>query len=476
MKTTHALGVGFAALLELSGCGSGDDLMMAPDLAGPEEDLLARLQRVPGLQVTEKTTTAAGYRFFHLQYEQPVDHEAPQGPRFLQRATLLHRALDAPTVVTTSGYFVTLRDAFSEVTRSVAGNQLNLEHRYFEPSRPSPADWSHLNIRQAAGDHHRVITALRAIYKRGRWLSTGGSKGGMASVFHRRFYPDDVDGTVAYVAPLLSAPPDARYDAFIDRVGERASDPTCGRRLRAYQRQALARGAALSQRATALANLTFSLLTPAIAVEHALLELPFYFWQYGDERACANIPAAGASDDDLFKFLNSTHPLLEFSDGDITAYRPYYYQSGTEEGYPAFDEAPLRDLLRAPGTYVPQTYLPKELPARFDPAPMADISRFVTREARHILFIYGENDPWSAAPFPLGADAAARDVTLLTVPRGNHGARMAQLAPEDLKRAQEILSKMAGVPVPMSLLSTLAAPGEDAWPWPRREPRSARPR
>ena len=38
------------------------------------------------------------------------------------------------------------------------------------------------------------------------------------AVYHRRFYPDDVAGTVAYVAPLSFGAPDHRYDAFLDGV------------------------------------------------------------------------------------------------------------------------------------------------------------------------------------------------------------------------------------------------------------------
>ena len=46
------------------------------------------------------------------------------------------------------------------------GNQLSMEYRYFSPSRPEPADWTKLNIEQAATDQHRITQALKArIYR-----------------------------------------------------------------------------------------------------------------------------------------------------------------------------------------------------------------------------------------------------------------------------------------------------------------------
>ena len=54
----------------------------------------------------------------------------------------------------------------------------------------------------------------------------------MTSIFHRRFYPDDVDGTVAYVAPVLYADdmvqsPNNRFMQFLRQSGptRRAAKP-----------------------------------------------------------------------------------------------------------------------------------------------------------------------------------------------------------------------------------------------------------
>ena len=151
----------------------------------------------------EPPTRFTGYRLFLLTYDQPADHDQPGGTRFPQRMALLHRDEAAPMVLYSTGYFINPTSGRTELTRLINANQLLVEHRYFEPSRPQPTDWKLLTIEQAARNHHRIVSALKPLYG-AKWLSSGGSKGGMTSIFHRRFFPDDVDGTVAYVSPSTS--------------------------------------------------------------------------------------------------------------------------------------------------------------------------------------------------------------------------------------------------------------------------------
>jgi hypothetical protein len=124
----------------------------------------------------------------------------------------------------------------TEPTFLLGANQLLVEHRFFGPSTPQPATWEHLSVEQAAADHHRIVEAFKPLYS-GRWVSTGASKGGMTSLYHRALYPEDVDATVAYVAPNSYGPEDPRYIQFLDRVG----DADCRAKLDALQRDVLGR-------------------------------------------------------------------------------------------------------------------------------------------------------------------------------------------------------------------------------------------
>ena len=128
---------------------------------------------------------------FRLIFNQPI-HCTVSGARIVRTAslTLLHR--QDPMVLHTTGYEL-LDSLWAETTALIDGNQISVEKRFFAPSQPQPPDWSKLTIWQAAADRHRIAEAFKTIYTR-RWLSTGSSKGGMASVYHRRFFPDDVSG------------------------------------------------------------------------------------------------------------------------------------------------------------------------------------------------------------------------------------------------------------------------------------------
>src|SRR5204862_407756 len=80
----------------------------------------------------------------------------------------------APVITYNSGYNLSTRGSRSEITRLTNGNQLSLEYRFFSPSRPDPADWTKLDIAQAAADQHRITQALKArIYHDNKWLTIG---------------------------------------------------------------------------------------------------------------------------------------------------------------------------------------------------------------------------------------------------------------------------------------------------------------
>lgn len=195
--------------------GGGAGVGGAGGQGGVAVDIKEQLAGIEGAMVVEQTSEIDGYRFFLIEFDQPVDHENPAGQRFKQRIALHHRDAAAPTVLASTGYMLWLPSQYlEEPTSMVGGNQLVVEHRYFSPSRPEPADWSKLTIQQAAADHHRVVQAFSPIYS-GKWISTGVSKGGMTSVYHHKFYPDDVYGTIAYVAPHSNSLNDPRYIDFL---------------------------------------------------------------------------------------------------------------------------------------------------------------------------------------------------------------------------------------------------------------------
>ncbi|MET9645949.1 S28 family serine protease [Streptomyces syringium] len=410
----------------------------------PEGDIRARIEALPGMRLTGEKPAAPGYRYFELSYRQPVDHRNPERGTFEQRLTLLHKSVRQPMVLYTTGYALGADPAFrSEPTKLVDGNQISTEQRYFGTSRPrsGAVDYTTLDIRQAASDHHRLIRALKALYG-GPWISTGGSKGGMTAVYHRRFYPRDVNGTVAYSAPNNTDDrDDTAYDALVERLGT----PTCRAALKAAQREALARRTELADRYTEWAakeHRTFTTVGGADrALELAVLRAVPMFWQYGDAGKCADVPAPTASTDELYTWLDATSGLKNYTDQVLGTLTPYFHQLGTQLGYPQYRAPHLDGLLRHPGVQDVRTYVPRDIPLRFQPHAMADIDRWVRRHGSELLFVYGDNDPATAERFRLGR--GSRDA-YVEVASANHRARLTDLAPDARARAEAALGRWAG--------------------------------
>lgn len=432
-----------------------EDADVGADGGTDAADILELLRGIPRARVTEVSGDYVDARSFDIEFDQPVDHEDPTGPRFEQRLTLVHRGLDAPMVLALSGYGLASA-VDGEVSWFLNANVLFVSHRFFADARPEPPDWTKLTVAQAAGDDHDIVEAFRSVYQ-GRWISTGGSKGGMTALFHRRFYPDDVDGTLAYGAPLSFGTGDTRYLDFLDRV----VDADCRDRLRALQREALLRRVAIAELATNEASATgrsFSLFGMAPSLEATIIEYPFSFWMFNHPKDCVGLPGPSSSDDEVWLAIR-TDLFDYYENANYLAVEPYYWQSAVELGAPAVENASFQDLLTIDFSSVDSLPSVPFSPPAFRPEAMLDISRWVMTEGRGLMFIYGELDPWSAGAVDLGG---ARDSYEFFAPGGNHLSVIANLSAVDRDRALSVLSSWAAVPIAAAPLASGGAPGEAA--------------
>ncbi len=413
--------------------------------ADASADILGQLRALPGMTVQERPSRVPGMRFFQLRLEQPVDHQNPQGPRFQQLMTLLHRGTSAPVLMNTGGYAINPNPTsrLIELTSLIQGNQLYVEHRFFGESIPSPATYEHLTLQQASADLHRVVQTLKAVYP-GKWVSSGASKGGMTSIYHRYLYPDDVDATVPYVAPSSHGPSDARYTVFLERVG----DASCRERLKAVQKAALSRREELLPFMAWVAErdfTSFHKLGEDRAFEFAVLEFPYYFWQGRGLSWCGWIPSPDAPAWELFGFIDSVSTITyNFDDWSLDYYGAYYYQAATQLGAPRYDESHLHGLLHYPGEDVPSIYSPVSVPGPFEHPLMLAVEHWVRNKAQRMLFIYGENDPWATGAFEV---RERNDAYRLYVPGGTHSASILKLPEAERQLALERLSAWLGTPV-----------------------------
>jgi hypothetical protein len=423
------------------------------------DEVLDRLNAIPGLTIVQERPTPWGGRFFVLTYEQPVNHVKPWKGTFRQRVTLYHESFAEPIVFYSGGYGIGTNPSRTEITQILEGNQLVVEHRFFPPSRPEPPDWSDLTIFQQASDDHRLVRAFRPLYT-GRWLRSGVSKGGMQATYHTRFYPRDTDGLIAYVAPNDAVDSHDRYEQFLDNVG---NDPQCREDLKAVQREALLRrDQIIPMVEDELGPNAFDQVIGSSqkALELLVTELAFTFWQFGQpEIDCAFIPPADAPTEEIYFFINSWPGFFFFADDFIDFYEPYYFQAGTQLGYPKVSDAHFADLLLFPGADVPRSFVRPEVAAEMGPFQwwaMLDIDLWVRFAGRRQMFIYGETDPWGAERFEPGPFAA--DSRVYTAPGANHGARVAGLAPADRDAAIATIRRWAGLP-PLSAQGVTALRG-----------------
>jgi hypothetical protein len=402
----------------------------------------ARLETIAGLRI-ESGQLINGKPFFVLWFRQPVDQHQPGGPQFEQRITLWHKGFDRPTVLHTTGYGGVAGPFTAEPTQLVDGNQLDVEERFFGKSTPAAKDWSKLDIWQAATDHHRIVEAFKALYG-GKWVSTGASKGGMTSVYHRRFYPADVDATVAYVAPddVVN-----EQDSYVDFIQHAGTDPACNEALRTVQRNALYRRATLLPMLVKLGlKYDQSYGSADRAFEAAVLDTPFKFWQYHSQLSCLLVPTRTASDQQLFGFIDQVADWSSYSDAGVAPYLAYYYQASAQLNWPdvATGTTWLKGLLHYREAGAATASVPAAIEPKHDAKAMADVDQWVKTSATRMLFVYGENDPWSAEEFTSGP--GTRDSHWYTVPAGNHNADIAGLPAGPRAEATKVLRGWVSAP------------------------------
>ncbi|MFT3699526.1 MAG: S28 family serine protease [Kofleriaceae bacterium] len=442
----------FAALIGACGDNAARavDAQVLPDVSSA---FLAELQSLPNVHDVTEMPTASGFHYFVLHFTQPVDHDDPTGPTFLQEVSLLHKDTAAPMVVYTDGYWDYYVDNEVELTYLLAGNQISIEHRYFGTSRPENPDWSKLTIAQMAADEHVIVTSLKQLYT-GPYVSSGGSKGGMTAIFFRRFYPEDVVATIPYVAPISFGAPDDRYPPYLRAVGDEACrDTVRALAVEMLQNRRAALEALTSAQATTKSYI-YNRVALGPAVESAILGFEWSFWQYYGISNCAALPATTATDQALFDLLDQVSPPSSSDDEQIGNFDAYYYQAYFQLGYPADD---TDTYLKPYEMYTDADYvnsLPTAQPAYDGAVAMDDIQSWLKTEGTQFAFIYGQWDPWSAGAFDT---EGARDTLRMFVSQGTHNSHISSLTDSDQTMVYQRLMAWTGVAVKSAQIAPFVA-------------------
>ena len=363
-----------------------------------------------------------------LYIDQPVDHNNPGGEHFKQRVFLSHLDYSAPVVFITEGYaanYAARPKYVNELSTILDGNQICVEHRYFGTSVPKPLDWAYLTVENAAKDHHRVIEILKRLYD-GKWVSTGISKGGQTAIYHRYFYPDDVDISVPYVAPLNFSIEEQRVYRFLDKVGNEA----CRKKILDFQAELMQHK---KDYIGAFENLAKEQkLTYRMGIEKAydliVFEFSFAFWQWGFN--CEDIPSKPLKAVEMIQYLDEVAGIDWISDEGIKPMEPFFYQAMREIGFYGYNIEAFKNWTSYTENPTFEFTLPEGVSVIYEPQLMRQVDYFVRHEAEKMLFIYGGFDPWSAPAVELTYHTSSVKVVK---PGGSHLTRVHNL-PEDQKQ------------------------------------------
>ncbi|MEO7736240.1 MAG: hypothetical protein ABIY55_35100, partial [Kofleriaceae bacterium] len=204
------------------------------------------------------------------------------------------------------------------------------------------------------------------------------------------------------------------------------------------------------------------------------------FWVYRGVTKCDTVPAAGATVDELYDFLEDVSSVTEYDDENVGAYEPYVYQSHTQLGYPSEEPSYFEDphlLMFSDADYVGELPAAPEgddqgggnrgpgggsghgsddhgsddhgsddpvprVQVTFDPQVMIDIDDFVENHGSRFMFIYGGGDPWSARRFLRGN---ATDSAVFVQPDGTHRVQIGVLPAKERNDALDMLERWTGV-------------------------------
>lgn len=357
-------------------------------------NLEAQLFDLPDVQFKKIETPEGFEAAYELKIRQPIDHKVPEKGHFYQRVFLTHKGFDRPTIICTEGYQRPANRMY-ELTELVGANQLDVEHRYFGESIPENADFEYLNLEQATADLHHINELFRQIYD-GKWISTGISKGGQTTIYYRYFYPNDVDVSVPYVAPLNMALEEKRIYTFLDTVGTKE----CRQKIYDVQKRILENREKSLEKLHWFnkgAGLEFTYLTEEEAFEYAVLEYPFSFWQWGHD--CSAIPGKDATLDQTLNHFLGISSMDFFADQSMTDYASHYWQAGDEMGYYSYRTDDFKGLLKAlPMKPNPSAvFMPKKgMKPGFDGKLPAKVHEWLKTNDNFFIYINGNSDTWSA--------------------------------------------------------------------------------
>ena len=390
--------------------------------AAPPTELQKRLQNFPDISDIKPMQSDAYPEKYVFFINQLLDPHHPEAGNFKQRVILSHVGFDRPTVLVTEGYaahYATHPRYQEELSKLFNANLVFVEYRYFGESMPKPCNWDYLTVENSLYDLHHVTTTLKQLYDQ-KWIATGISKGGQTTMFYRTYFPDDVDISVPYVAPLNKSLEDGRHEPFI---ANKVSTPENRKRVENFQLEVLKRkNQLLPMFEKYCSDKGYTFRIPIAEVyDFNVLEYSFALWQWGTP--VNKIPETDADDHTLFKHFMAICEPDYFS--EQSPYPSFNVQAAKELGYYGYDIKPFKKYLtiKSSRDYLHKVMLPPELSnLKFDKTLYNKVVKFLKENDPEMIYIYGGNDPWTASGVTWLKNK--KNIKVYVLPGGSHTTRI----------------------------------------------------
>lgn len=409
-------------------------------------EFMKNLCALPGVSEVKKLETTRFPEKYVLKIRQNLDTDNAEAGTFNQRVIVGYVGEDRPTVIVTEGYnadYAMSPSYIEELSDLFDANMVFCEYRYFGESMPKPTDWNFLTVENSLGDLHNVNTTFRKLFK-GKWISTGISKGGQTTMFYRTYYPNDVDVSVSYVAPLNKSVEDGRHEPFLrDEVGTKKERKAVhNAQLEMFKRKSSL--VEMLEKKVKADGLNFNLPLDEI-FDYELMEYPFAFWQWGTP--VSEIPSSKDSDEVWFEHLMKVSGPDYFSVPG--RYLSFNMQALRELGYYGYEIDPdfkKYCSINSTKDYLRRLMIPESMGewrnVSFDPTLYNKTVEYLKNNDPKHIFIYGEIDPWTASGVAGWLDCSGKqNMRVYVQPRGSHKARIGNM-PEDMKA--EIMERLNG--------------------------------
>ena len=393
-------------------------------------NLKAELKSIPSIKKVKKLKPVDHFsENYEFWYEQSTDPGNENSPKFLQRCLIGHAGADRPLIIELEGYNI-FNGRAGELSEKFKVNQLTIEHRYFANSKPKDGiPWNTLTVSNAAHDQHLIIQSFHKIYPNSKFISTGISKGGQTAMIHRSFFPDDVDGSVCYVAPLCFTREDPRIYTFLDTVGSAIQR----NKIHDFQAMCFSKKKELVEILSSVAeeNNWSWFFDVDKAFDYYVLEYSFAFWQWGSS-SFSKIPNTDSDNFEILNHLLQISGVSFFEKSGVEDNHPYFYAALTQMGIYGYQTSEFPEYFQDTSIYKFDFAFPEGTAKEFDNNMMISVHDFINNDAENMIFIYGAYDTWSATAVQLEESCASCDVYKYMLAKGHHDTRI-----KSFKKADE---------------------------------------